>query len=215
MSSFYSGFKSLGESLLKPTISFFGGSKAEPKIEPRQSISEPNPKKSTLKMTIKIPEDLENESLNNSLEYPESSDHLSLPKHKSRNEGLSTSTAASQHSPIKLSHSHTKSLVGWEAKESSVLQEGDPSDLQGTEAPLLFSKGGYDAHIVTKGLNLDGRKMSLGLTKRKGGFVILEKNESPEIKKPSYLRKFSTPQARLSGSFHSTFLIFEFGIKAN
>lgn len=203
LSNLYSGFKSLGETLLSPTKVLFQG-KEEPRrsinYEKKGSISTAASPHAYSKTEYSPERDLWDEAVETSL--------FTKPKgHKSRQEAYSTSTQASYVNPWKKpGHSHRKSLlnlVGEQGIDSIKLHDGEIEAVQSTEAPFLFAKGGYESHVTTQ--NVKPQHMPKKSISRKGGFLIMEKEGEAEeeefdpLSRPTIITKNNNRQ-----SFHGS-----------
>lgn len=112
---------------------------------------------------------------------PEKTRARRVAGHRDRNEILSSSisTTASNQSPGKAYHAHTKSMMNMvedeeEEEETSFslnLHDGKIEVEQNPGAPILFTKGGYDQHLDIKSTKSNQFRKSVCEPKRKGGFV--------------------------------------------
>jgi len=112
---------------------------------------------------------------------PEKARARRVAGHRDRNEILSSSisTTASNQSPGKAYHAHTKSMMNMveadeedeDASFSLELHDGKIEVEQNPGAPILFTKGGYDQHLDIKSTKSNQFRKSVCEPKRKGGFI--------------------------------------------
>ena len=177
LSSLYSGFKFLDDSLQKATKSFF-----QPLNQTSGQFTDrtkANSYSESISQAFSKVEDIQERDFWE--EGVESCNELDSARQKKHTLGRSSTTVRPNAPFSKSKHGHTKSLlsaVGYNDIDPVKLHDGLMEVVQSSEAPLLFARGGYDQHIkIPKNLNLSlSKRSSISQSKHKGGFIIVEDN---------------------------------------
>ena len=153
--------------------------------------------KTTTQFANYMKEPSEKESMNKSIKIEEEDDLMdeitikpkaSRPQgHKARHEVLSASTNATLPSPtenfIYKEESPIKDRES-EKMESIRLHNRRIEAIQKEEGPILFVKGGYTQYVDIKSSKANHFRKSVCQNKTKGGFVIIEEEDSYKLDNP-------------------------------